>query len=235
MNNIEIKVMNDKPKLTDDEIRGHMDFDKLLQLSKTAGAGVASTTSKWITVTAYVIPSVTVVTSVLYLAFSQTGSDGQSNPNQISVQSKDSVIHEPSAVKSIVEVPSEKIATELSLDPKQPNGVKEPEVQKPIIAKFTEAEPIDGYPALYDYFSRELKYPTEMARDSIEGVVTVSFAINELSKPGDIKIANSLGEAFDKECFRIIENMPLWRAATINGQATAVRLSIPLTFQIKKN
>ena len=111
---------------------------------------------------------------------------------------------------------------------------EQPKEQKPIIPKFTEAEPIDGYPALYAYFNRELKYPQELAKDSVEGTVTVSFIINENGKPAAIKIITSLGEVFDKESIRIIENMPAWKPATINGSATATRLSIPLTFQIKK-
>ncbi len=227
--------MSNKPKLTDEEIRSLMDFDKLLQLSKTAGAGVAASTPRWLAFVAYVIPSAAVVTTMLYFAFRQTGSEGQAGPNQFSVQLKDSVNqYKSSTANTNIEMPNEKVASDLPLDYKQPTGIKESEVQKPNIAKFTEAEPIEGYPALYGYFHRELKYPQAMAKDSIEGVVTVSFAINQLGKPGDIKIANSLGEPFDKECIRIIENMPVWRAATINGQATAVRLSSPLTFQIRK-
>ena len=109
------------------------------------------------------------------------------------------------------------------------------EFQETIIPKFTEAEPIDGYPAIYQYFNRELKYPMEVSNDSTEGIMMVSFAINKRGRPEAIRITNSLGKAFEKESMRVIENMPLWKPATINGEPTVVRLSVPLTFSITKN
>lgn len=92
---------------------------------------------------------------------------------------------------------------------------------------------MDGYPSLYAYFDRELKYPVA-SKDSIQGIVTVSFAITEAGKPDLIRIENSLGKAFDVECVRVIKNMPPWKPATINGKPVQVRLSIPLSFKIKK-
>jgi protein TonB len=79
-----------------------------------------------------------------------------------------------------------------------------------------------------------LQYPEEGLKDSIQGVVTVSFIINEIGSPEKIQIENSLGEAFDRETIKMIEQMPRWNPATVNGKPIASRLAIPLTFQIKK-
>jgi TonB family protein len=100
--------------------------------------------------------------------------------------------------------------------------------------QFKEAVPVDGYPAIYEYFNRTLQYPEEGLKDSIQGVVTVSFIINEIGSPEKIQIENSLGEAFDRETIKMIEQMPRWNPATVNGKPIASRLAIPLTFQIKK-
>ena len=64
---------------------------------------------------------------------------------------------------------------------------------------FVPAEPIDGYPALYDYFSKELRYPEDALKDSIQGVTSVTFIINAQGKPEHVSTDRALPEAFDKE------------------------------------
>lgn len=237
MNSTEIKIMKQKPQLTDEEIRSHMNFDKLLEL-KAASVGVASTSLNWLTIVAYVAPAVTIISAILYFTWPDaTETQANQNQNQASPGFKDSTasITATPPNETVFEQVEEKPLPRPALKQENPKQAEpQQEASKIGIAKFTQAEPVDGYPALYEYFNRELKYPLEMANDSIEGTVTVSFAINELGKPGAIRISNSLGAAFDKESIRIIENMPAWRAATIDGKATETRMSIPLTFRIEK-
>jgi TonB family protein len=102
-------------------------------------------------------------------------------------------------------------------------------------SSYIQAEPVKGYAALYGYFNKELVYPPEVKRDSIvEGVVTVIFTINKEGRPEIIKIENSLGIAFDRESKRIIEEMPLWKPALLNGKPIDSKISIPLTFRADK-
>jgi TonB family protein len=86
---------------------------------------------------------------------------------------------------------------------------------------------------LYAYFSKELIYPEEAVKDSIEGVLIVKFLINKEGKPEKIQTSGSLGILFDKEAIRLIEHMPLWKSATVNGNPITSRLSLPLTFQLR--
>jgi TonB family protein len=97
---------------------------------------------------------------------------------------------------------------------------------------YVPAEPVDGYEALYAYFSNELIYPKEAVKDSVEGVLIVKFLINKEGKPEKVETSGSLGVLFDKEALRLIEHMPLWKPATINGKPITSKLSIPLTFRI---
>lgn len=99
---------------------------------------------------------------------------------------------------------------------------------------YVQAEPVDGYEVLYAYFAKEIIYPQEAVKDSIQGVLTVTFLINRQGKPEKIKTSGSLGKAFEAEAIRLIENMPLWKPATLNGQPVTSKLSIPLTFQLQK-
>lgn len=97
---------------------------------------------------------------------------------------------------------------------------------------YVEAVPVDGLENLYAYFEEALIYPEELKKDSVEGTVLVSFAILKDSTVGNIKILQSLGDKFDKEAIRIIENMPKWIPATVNNTAVGSKLSIPLNFSI---
>lgn len=98
---------------------------------------------------------------------------------------------------------------------------------------YVKAEPVNGYEALYAYFSKELIYPEAAVKDSIEGVLTVKFLINKEGRPEKIETSGTLGVLFDKEAVRLIQNMPLWKPATVNGQPITSKLSIPLTFQLR--
>jgi TonB family protein len=99
---------------------------------------------------------------------------------------------------------------------------------------YQQAEPLDGYSSLYDYFSANLVYPSESVKDSVEGVQTVKFIINTDGKPENIEIINSLGPLFELEAKRVIESMPQWQPAMLNGKPVPSQISLPVTFRINK-
>ena len=97
---------------------------------------------------------------------------------------------------------------------------------------YVQAEPTDGYPALYNYFSKNLRYPLSAVGDSVEGVVTVAFIIDLSGKAKQIVVENSLGTEFDKEVVRLMENMPLWKPASYGGKPVQSKISLPITFNL---
>jgi protein TonB len=197
---------------------------------------------KWIIVSGYGFLSLMIISVASYFYFQSDDSSVQeTSPTQPkSTVDSISTLKENQIEKTVQESKKE---IKTSVVPVSPSSSKASEkkilkdsatsIEKTPISQFTEATPVDGYPALYSYFDKELKYPGS-PKDSIQGIETVSFAINVNGKPDHIKIENSLGKAFDDESKRVIENMPLWKSATINGKPVSVRLSIPLTFKIKK-
>ena len=243
-----IKIMKQKPQLTDDEIRSHMDFDKLLLLSKEAS--VIQSIRSWGKLSA-LAPAVVLIATIVYTivyTLHQQNPERSNNQSPESTQpiKQDSTVRsnqqpilqkeresQASAKKEIVNKPKQTEAKPIIKPEAKTNELSDSSRNQSLM-QFTEAEPVEGYPALYEYFNRELKYPVEVAKDSIEGTVVVSFIIDVDGKPGEIKVINSLGELFDKESIRVIENMPKWKAATINSEAASTRLSIPLTFKILK-
>lgn len=232
--NINVKIMK-KPELTDEQIRSHMQFDKVLEAYKVTGPVRAP--KKWFYIAGYGASAVVIISAALYFFYPGPNRvEPHLQPSQTPVVDS-STSKRPEAIQEVSKPDVQEKKVEIS-QPKTITKESEHKIVQTDSAKtssrFTEAEPKDGYSALYEYFDRELKYPHEAAKDSIQGIVTVSFAINKDGKPDQIKIENSLGSAFDKECQRVIIAMPLWKPATINGKPISARLSIPLAFKIKK-
>ena len=71
-------------------------------------------------------------------------------------------------------------------------------------------------------------------KDSVQGIETVSFTIDQRGTPTLITITQSLGPLFDQEAIRVIREMPAWKPATLNGRPVASQLSVPLTFELKR-
>jgi TonB family protein len=100
---------------------------------------------------------------------------------------------------------------------------------------YERATPIVGMDSLSKYLNDNLKYPEKADKsDGIEGSVNVIFSISNEGKPSDIEIQNSLGDAFDEECIRLISNMPKWKPAIRNGKAVYSKVSLQLSFKIDK-
>jgi TonB family protein len=105
------------------------------------------------------------------------------------------------------------------------------ETQKDV---FTEAEPIEGFAKLYNYFNANLKYPSSHLKEGIEGMEIISLTIDEDGKAIDYKVVQSLGADYDEEATRLLNSMPKWKPATLNGRPVASKISVPFTFTINK-
>ncbi|MEM9833603.1 MAG: TonB family protein [Bacteroidota bacterium] len=99
-------------------------------------------------------------------------------------------------------------------------------------SQFEEARPAAGYPALYEYFAAELKYPEAARVEQAEGTVLVEFYIDEEGKPDQIQVLQGVREDINQEAIRLIQSMPRWLPAQVNGTPTATKHTMPLTFQL---
>lgn len=233
--------MKHRQQPSDEEIQSYMNFDRLLDSRKIAVENTSiNAIWKW------GIPAVMVSLLAVWLFITKDSThpvaDQSPQPNAApypenvapaepldSVNKKDAVVNEdarnmqqkliphketgPLAEKSITEENPKLDANEMG---------------------YTQAEPRNGYADLYDYFNSNLVYPLEALKDSIQGVQTISFIINAKGVAEQIQITKSLGEPFEKEAKRLIENMPEWKPATLNGKPVASKISLPLTFQMQK-
>lgn len=238
--------MKMKPEVTDEEIRATMDFDRLMEQYKVASAQPF----RWRN--GFIVTGAVIVLSASIWYFVSLGNEGKAERD---IASDRKTTHANNLVDSlsgestgVVKPQAEEDASNSTEQAKKPekSGVKksEPKTQEKTLSKeetavpvqpvYVQAEPVDGYENLYAYFRRELKYPEVGLKDSIQGEVTVVFTINTDGQPENISIENSLGQAFDQESVRLIEHMPKWKAATYNNKPVASRISVPITFQVKR-
>ncbi len=236
-----IKIMRNRPQPSDEEIQSYMNFDRLLSDRKMA-LHVSRTTLilKW------VAPILLITVGIV--AFLRMTNNSRT-PIEAEREAQESVVNPQKITPSFpLDSATEKTeGVEIEKDESKtisPEKVHEATTERSPIkgevdaelkeSGYVQAEPVNGYSLLYEYFNENLVYPAEALQDSIQGVQTISFVINVHGEAEQIEIVESLGEPFERECRRLIEDMPEWKPATLNGKPVASRISLPLTFQIHK-
>lgn len=242
-----IKIMKTPPPVTEEEIQNFMDFNTLLKMKDNVDRGRRNARRARNFFTCFVAAlSIPVLISFWPVNNADQGIDlSDSVQAQIPRSVADgSSVTPDSAANKRARIPVEAQDTtrrKVATGPDTPSRPAEPTANPAAKAReivvqptYVQAEPIDGYPALYAYFNRNLIYPADAVKDSIEGVVTVVFTLDSTGTAKNIQVENSLGILFDKEVIRLIRNMPLWKPATYNGKPVPARISLPVTFQLKK-
>ena len=90
-----------------------------------------------------------------------------------------------------------------------------------------------GPQALFEYLSRNIKYPVEAEENGIQGRVVVSIVIERDGSVSDVKVVKSVAPSLDKEAVRVISSMPKWIPGKQNGSAVRVKYTMPVTFSLQ--
>ncbi|MBX2967167.1 MAG: TonB family protein [Cyclobacteriaceae bacterium] len=231
--------MKKKPEVSDSEILHFMDFDTLLR--EHANVVQANRNKTLIKKSLLTVGGIVLIALLWYSASDNPTpelepSELQQATSQDAPEPSAPVEYEPVPLsddgKSVEQQennskqskPAAKLQTEIQEEEEKTSVQPEPVYQQ--------ASPVNGYGALYQYFSTALQYPSHAVADSVQGIVTVTFIINLSGKPEKITIESSPDEKLNAEAIRLIENMPLWSPATLNGNPVPSKLSLPITFQL---
>ena len=136
-----------------------------------------------------------------------------------------------SRIKPVTLPPEREAATVLPQPAQSKEPSHEPDTNE-ASSQFEEAQPVQGYPALYEYFATQVEYPEAARADRVEGSVLIEFFINEQGEPDKIRILQGVREDIDQEAIRLIRTMPVWTPARVNGTPVATKHTMPLTFQL---
>ena len=94
------------------------------------------------------------------------------------------------------------------------------------------AEYPGGEQALWQFISRNVKYPAMTAEKGIQGRVIVEFIIDATGKTQNPVIIRSVDPLLDAEAKRVVLSLPTWKPATINGKPVDCKYVIPFTFSL---
>ncbi len=86
---------------------------------------------------------------------------------------------------------------------------------------------------LVNFIANELRYPKEAAEEGLEGMVLVSFVVNE---DGDImlpEIKRDIGGKCGEEALRVVSLMPKWVSGVHEGETVKVRFNLPINFRLQ--
>jgi TonB family protein len=103
---------------------------------------------------------------------------------------------------------------------------------------FTVVEQMPEFPGgiqeMYKFLGRNIKYPTDAARNDVEGKVIITFTVSEKGRVRNPQVTQRLGDGTDEEALRVVLNMPSWKPAKQNGLPVAMEYVLPIEFKLEK-
>lgn len=90
-----------------------------------------------------------------------------------------------------------------------------------------------GQEALFEFLSKNVKYPAIAQKNGIEGRVIVEFVVAKDGKIEKVKVARTGGDpSLDKEAVRVIKSMPRWTPGKRRGEPVRVKYTVPVNFRL---
>ena len=90
-----------------------------------------------------------------------------------------------------------------------------------------------GDKALFEYLSKNIKYPVVAEENGIQGRVIVTFVVERDGSITDVRIAKSVDPSLDKEAQRVVKSMPRWIPGKQNGSSVRVKYTVPVAFKLQ--
>lgn len=90
-----------------------------------------------------------------------------------------------------------------------------------------------GQNALDNFINSTIEYPENASNNSIEGKVTVNFAVDEMGKVSNPKIVGKpLGYGLEEEVMKAVSKMPNWTPGVIKGKNVKTYYTLPVNFRL---
>ena len=90
-----------------------------------------------------------------------------------------------------------------------------------------------GTGKLFEFLSKNVKYPAEAENNDVQGRVIVTFVVEKDGEISNAKVVKSIHPALDAEALRVINSMPNWTPGMQNGETVRVKYTVPVTFRLQ--
>ena len=91
-----------------------------------------------------------------------------------------------------------------------------------------------GQKAMVNFISRNMNYPKEAEKKSIEGKVIIQFIVDTFGRAKNAKIYKGICSDLDNEALRLTNLLNSWTPATQNGKKINSTQNLPFIFMIDK-
>ncbi len=88
---------------------------------------------------------------------------------------------------------------------------------------------------LVSYIANQLVYPAAAKEKAIEGVVYVSFIVDQQGAVKSPKIIRDIGGDCGAAAIEVLRSMPRWQPAISQGTEVSVQLNLPVRFYVKED
>lgn len=92
-----------------------------------------------------------------------------------------------------------------------------------------------GQSALFEFLSKNIKYPVQAEAKGIQGRVIATFVVEQDGSISNVAIAKSVDPLLDKESTRLIKNMPKWIPGKQGGKPVRVKYTLPITYRLSSS
>ena len=92
-----------------------------------------------------------------------------------------------------------------------------------------------GMVALKEYIQKNLTYPAEARKATINGRVFVSFVVETDGRITNVRLLKGIGYGCDDEAIRVVSAMPCWTPGSQSGLAIRVKYNLPVVFGIQES
>ncbi len=89
-----------------------------------------------------------------------------------------------------------------------------------------------GNKALQSFIGEHLVYPLEARKNGLEGDVKFKLFIDEKGKTMAIRILESDNYCFEIPALKVIEAMPKWIPAKLNGKSIKAAVNLKISFEL---
>jgi len=90
-----------------------------------------------------------------------------------------------------------------------------------------------GQAALKQFFLENIKFPEAARAEVAEGLVTVTFVVDENGAVTQVESLKSDRQDFQDEAIRVVESMPNWEPGRKDGKAVSVKFTLPIKFKLR--
>jgi TonB family protein len=85
------------------------------------------------------------------------------------------------------------------------------------------------------FLAENIDYPREAVRSGNQGVVYLSFVIEDDGRVAEIKLLRGQGGGLNEEAMRVVSLMPKWKPGTRKGKPVRVLFNMPIEFRLDKS